>query len=235
MRAQLEALEKLAGADLAQRQIDIELGDLQHRTETLRADVERLRELLERERQLAAEAEKARLTHLGELEAIADKTARSKKRSDSARNNREAEATQRELEVLRREKEERTAEMTRQAELATQMRASIEKHEQDVAGLGDVLREEETVASRRREELLGRRRSAEEERRSLAQHVRADLLRTYSLVASKRGSGVAECHGGICRGCNMSLPPQLFNQIITVDKVYQCPSCQRILLARPGR
>jgi uncharacterized protein len=35
--------------------------------------------------------------------------------------------------------------------------------------------------------------------------------------------------GGICQGCYMNIPPQLWNEIIRSEKVNLCPSCQRIL------
>jgi hypothetical protein len=70
----------------------------------------------------------------------------------------------------------------------------------------------------------------EAERKLMMTRVRADLMRIYTMVFTRRGSGVAECVGGVCRGCNVTLPPQLFNQIVQSDKVYQCPSCQRLLL-----
>jgi len=34
---------------------------------------------------------------------------------------------------------------------------------------------------------------------------------------------------GSCSGCNMKLPPQLYNILQRVESVEQCPSCQRII------
>jgi hypothetical protein len=62
---------------------------------------DQIRELLDRERQQLADADKLRLSHQAELEMIAEKALRSKKRQEQARNNRETEATTRELEVLK--------------------------------------------------------------------------------------------------------------------------------------
>jgi predicted nucleic acid-binding Zn-ribbon protein len=50
------------------------------------------------------------------------------------------------------------------------------------------------------------------------------------MVFSKRGNAVAEITSGVCRGCHISLPPQLYNQILRAERVFQCPNCQRILM-----
>lgn len=232
MREQLAALEELSQIDLALRQADLELTEVTQHLEELRSDVARIKDLLERERQQLSEAEKMRLNHQAELEAIADKTARSKKRFDVARNQRESEATQRELEVLKREKEERTEEAARLETVITQVRESITRHTEDFTKLADLLTGEENSSRHKIEELQGKKRSAEVLRKESMGKLRQDVLRIYHMVAGKRGSAVAECQGGVCRACNMTLPPQLYNQLHTGSKIYQCPSCQRILVLR---
>lgn len=230
VREQLEALEELSRTDLAFRQIDVELSEVDSQLTELRSNVDKIRELLDRERQQLADADKLRLSHQAELEMIAEKALRSKKRQEQARNNRETEATTRELDVLKREKEERTAEADRLAQVVVEVNASIVRHEGDFAELAKHLADEEAVARGRREDLLGRKRAMEDERKAITSRVRADILRTYTMAFTRRGSGVSECTGGICRGCHVTLPPQLYNQILRADRVYQCPNCNRILL-----
>lgn len=230
MREQLEALEELSRTDLAFRQIDVELGEVDSQLAELRSNVDKIRELLDRERQQMADAEKMRLSHQAELEAIAEKSLRSKKRQETARNNRELEATTREIDVLKREREERAAEADRLAQVVVEVQASIARHEGDFAELAQHLTAEEAVSKGRSEELLGRKRAMEEERKAITSRIRADILRQYNMAFSRRGSGVSECTGGICRGCHVMLRPQLYNQILRAEQVYQCPNCNRILL-----
>ncbi len=230
MREQLVALEELARNDLAGRQVEVELQEIQARLDELRGDVEKIRELLDREREQLAEAERMRKDHLGELEVIADKTARSKKRHDTAKNNREMEASARELEVLRREKDEREAEAARLEAVVGQVREEITRHEGDFKQLTDLLASDEAEAKTRADALDARRAEGADARKTLASKVRPDLLRIYQMALSRRGSGVADCIEGICRGCRMTIPPQLYNQLLRLDRVYQCPSCNRILL-----
>lgn len=230
MHEQLEALGELARADQATRQVDVELGEIDGQLAELRANVEKIGELLERERAQLAEAERLRQSSQSEVAAIDEKTARSRKRQEVARNAREVEATTRELDVLKREREDRVKEGERLGQVVAEVKASITRHEADFAELTRLRDAEEEAARARGDELRARKRSMNEERKALTGRLRADILRIYTMVQSKRGTGVAECPTGICRGCNVALPPQLFNQIVRLDKVYQCPQCLRILL-----
>ena len=72
-------------------------------------------------------------------------------------------------------------------------------------------------------------------RQTIASQVAGDLISRYELIFSKRGgTAVVEVAGGICQGCYMNIPPQLWNEIIKSDKVHLCPSCQRILYCKPA-
>ena len=67
-------------------------------------------------------------------------------------------------------------------------------------------------------------------RKAIAAEIAADLMSRYELILSRRGgNAVVEVTGGICQGCYMNIPPQLWNELIRSEKVNLCPSCQRIV------
>jgi predicted nucleic acid-binding Zn-ribbon protein len=67
-------------------------------------------------------------------------------------------------------------------------------------------------------------------RQAIAAKVAKDLISRYEMIFSRRGgTAVVEVTGGICQGCYMNIPPQLWNEIIRNEKLNLCPSCQRIL------
>ncbi|HJQ73735.1 MAG TPA: C4-type zinc ribbon domain-containing protein [Gaiellaceae bacterium] len=71
------------------------------------------------------------------------------------------------------------------------------------------------------------------ERTDLMQHVDGDLRRKYEMIFSRRGGlAVVEVRSGICQGCRMRVPPQLYNEIQRNEQVILCPSCQRMLFWR---
>lgn len=68
----------------------------------------------------------------------------------------------------------------------------------------------------RRDEALG---TLDEKIRTLYQRVRVRYP----------GGAIAKAEGGSCRACFRSLPPQMFNLVLSGD-LHQCPGCSRILV-----
>jgi len=56
--------------------------------------------------------------------------------------------------------------------------------------------------------------------------------RYEKLRAGRRGIAVAEARAGGCMGCNMQLPPQMYNNLHRGEELITCPHCQRILVLK---
>ncbi len=67
-------------------------------------------------------------------------------------------------------------------------------------------------------------------RESKASAVSASLLKKYTAIRDKRnGLAIVPVTGGVCRGCFMNIPPQLYNDLMKEDKLISCPTCHRIM------
>ncbi len=67
-------------------------------------------------------------------------------------------------------------------------------------------------------------------REKVAADVPKSLLRKYQgLFKRRNGMALAVARNGACLGCNMQLPPQLFNQLLQGADLQTCPHCNRIL------
>ena len=51
----------------------------------------------------------------------------------------------------------------------------------------------------------------------------------YSAIRMKRGLALVPVKNGTCQGCNMNIPPQLFNMIQRGDSIELCGNCNRII------
>jgi predicted nucleic acid-binding Zn-ribbon protein len=100
-------------------------------------------------------------------------------------------------------------------------------------------------------EISERKEALEKEKKQIVQEIRHDeqqlasmmerrnqsvakidqeLIKQYDQL-QKRGRilVVARAKNAVCLGCNMSIPPQLYNEIQVFDSIKLCPYCQRIL------
>jgi predicted nucleic acid-binding Zn-ribbon protein len=58
------------------------------------------------------------------------------------------------------------------------------------------------------------------------------LKRYEKLREGRRGIAVVEARDGGCLGCNMHLPPQLYNNLFRGEELITCPHCQRMLVLK---
>jgi predicted nucleic acid-binding Zn-ribbon protein len=56
-----------------------------------------------------------------------------------------------------------------------------------------------------------------------------EVLPLYEKIKTRNGIAIAPARNEVCTGCNMKIPPQLFNEILTLSRMIQCPNCGRIL------
>jgi predicted nucleic acid-binding Zn-ribbon protein len=78
--------------------------------------------------------------------------------------------------------------------------------------------------------LEGEEQRIRDQRERVAARVEPLWMGTYNRV-SKRHGGVAvvSVEGGTCRGCYVSIPPQLYNEILKGGPVVQCAFCHRFI------
>jgi len=62
------------------------------------------------------------------------------------------------------------------------------------------------------------------------------IRKRYEMLLDRRGGlAVVEARQGVCCGCNMNLPPQLFNSLYRTAEILSCPHCNRMLFLLEGQ
>jgi uncharacterized protein len=146
------------------------------------------------------------------------------------RNDKELGLAKREVDLL---KEETAALETELVEVMEQVEAATAKLQGLESELARLTTERDAEAGALRDKLARLGGEIERERAArteMMQNVDGDLRRKYEMIFSRRGGlAVVEVRGGICQGCRMRVPPQLYNEIQRNEQVILCPSCQRML------
>ena len=233
MIEQLAALAKIADIDAEALRAETELRDIPQRMDALNADVKKLGELLTAERQELADADRLLSAQEEELSNQSQSLARSKAKGARARNLRETDAVERELETIRRMMKEREQERETLKEAIGKRRGSVEKHAKEFGELEGFAGEEQRKAEARIAELTQVRDRVLQGRSELVPKVPADVMRRYDMIRSKRqGLGVASIGSGTCAGCFVVLAPQQVIAVQRAEEFVQCPRCQRFLYSR---
>lgn len=229
MREQLKLLENLQQIDVVLQEKKTALTSLPAKLESLKEDVSRLEAALDAERQRLSEAERYRRELEEAIKSNQEQMNKAKARLPQIRTSKEYMATQRELETMRKANQEREDEMLKLMEAIEASKKSVETHDAELASLKQHVSEEEQETSQSLNTLEAEVANLETQRAGKVTGVRKDILNHYSWIQSRLGNAVVPARNGVCTGCNMHLPPQLFIVLQRGETVEHCPSCRRIV------
>jgi predicted nucleic acid-binding Zn-ribbon protein len=233
VREQLVALAKLGRIDASTQDLDRELKDIPKEVDALRESVSLLEGLLAKERNDLDQAQKLRDQQDVLLKEASDGISRAKAKGAKAKNAREAEAVERELETARRMVKEREVERDKLVAAIASVQGSLTQHETEFTGLKEMLAQKDGEAQVRIAELQQKRSVALHGRDDLTALVPKDMLSRYDQVRLRRVAGVAEVKDGICQGCRMAVRPMQYIVIQREEGVERCAHCQRYLYWGP--
>jgi predicted nucleic acid-binding Zn-ribbon protein len=69
------------------------------------------------------------------------------------------------------------------------------------------------------------------DRKNVSDLIDSQLLKTYLVIKEQHQGGLAvvPVKDAVCHGCNVNLPPQLYNELFRYNSLKFCPNCQRII------
>ncbi len=231
--AEIDRLAALQDYDRRLKERLDKVGELSAGADAYEAKVQKRRDAVAALTAERTELERKRAEMDERLEVDGGRMRDNRMRMSRVKTDRELMALQREIDLGKESKalleEEMMAVMESLERVAANLaeeEAALAELETDVAALIDAPRAE---ASELSQGLDG----AKAEREELAQKIDGSLRGKYEKIFDRRGgTAVVEAKKGICTGCRMSLPPQLFNELQRYKEVRQCPSCHRIIFFR---
>jgi uncharacterized protein len=235
LRAQIEILASLQTVDREIRQQNRVkqglLGELQAKEkeiQTKKREIELLTAAFSEKEKLRQEKDRV-------LQDEGKKTMDRRMRMNRIKNAKELQALQREIDLIKQSNSELEEELIALMEAIDAIKADMLAKQEEMA---QMQQEWQKKQEEMQAQISGIDRAVSEaasRRKTIASQVTGDLISRYELIFARRGgTAVVEVTGGICQGCYMNIPPQLWNEIIKSEKVTLCPSCQRILYYKPA-
>ncbi len=235
MQAQIEILASL---QLVDREIREQAGlkqELLSELRTKESEIGARKREIETLTALLSEKEKQRQDKDRVFQDEGKKVMDKRMRMNRIKNIKELQALQREIDQIKQSNSELEEALIQVLVEIDGIRGNIKAKEDEIAQIQSEWQQKQQELQ---SQITGIDRAVSEaatRRQTIASQVTGDLISRYELIFSKRGgTAVVEVAGGICQGCYMNIPPQLWNEIIKSDKVHLCPSCQRILYCKPA-
>jgi len=197
--------------------------------EALHGDVQKVEALLSKERQQLEDTEAWRRRQQEEAKAQEAELQKAKNKSSLVKNAKEMMANERELQANRKASQEREEEVVKLGGAVATAKGSITQHETDLQTLREHVASEEETARVKIAEIDLQIGDARKLRDEAAARVNPQVLKKYSSIKMKRGLALVPVKNGTCQGCNMNIPPQLFNVLQRGNSIELCGSCNRII------
>ena len=181
-----------------------------------------------------SEKEKLRLEKDRVFQDEGKKAMEKRMRMNRIKNVKELQALQREIDQARQNNGELEEELIRIMQELDVIKAQIQAKEAEISTMQEQWQNQQKELDEQIHRIDTAVSQAIVRRQDIATQVTGDLISRYDLIFSRRGgTAVVEVAAGICQGCFMNIPPQLWNEIIRNEKLHLCPSCQRILFVKP--
>jgi uncharacterized protein len=229
LREQLKLLEKLQQVDGQLHETQDLLTSLPVKLDSLKEDVSVVETLLEGERQQLADVQGYKNDLEASMKADHDHMNKAKAKLTQVRTSKEYMATQRELESSRKSTGDREEELIKLMEAIESFQKSIKVHEEELGALQEHVDEEAAETAGQIAALEKKLAKQQKSRDSMASTIKKSVLLKYNAIRRRRGLAVVPAEHGVCTGCNMALPPQLYNILQREATIEYCPSCQRIV------
>ena len=233
MRNNLKSLYELQEIDLRIDGLDGEKGQLLGEAQALEAKLAEAREKIaaRREEALTLEADKAGLE--ASLAAETEKIATSESHLKEIKTQKEYQAVSKEISGAKKLIAELEDQILQKINAMEEISAEVAKKQDDLTALEENVALQQGEVQRRVESLDSGIAADVATREQTVKGLPASVMKRYArLRDQRRGVAVVEAREGNCMGCNMHLPPQLYNTLFRADDVITCPHCQRILVMR---
>lgn len=231
LKKRLDLLEQLQQIDLMvdvlkanQCALQAELNGITQSLESARDNVAGLKS-----RAAQVEMEKSELENNNKVEL--ENIHRSETNMKEIKTNKEYQAVGREIAAARKQVAELEEQILQKISL-------LDELNNEIVGSEAKLTELEENTELRRSEKQGEIDKVQQDidvdslrRDTITKELPANIVKRYdSLRGQRRGQAVAVAKDGYCLGCNMHLPPQLYNSLFRFDELISCPHCQRMLV-----
>lgn len=227
---QLKNLEQLQEIDLKIDSLKKNQSSLPGALKLLDDTLKKLKTQLDAKKAQIAETEKAHRQTLAALELNRDRLSRSNTKLEGVHNSQEFQAANKEIEQLKK----LNATLEEQSKKSTLDQETLAK---DATLLGEKVDAAQKELDAQTQVLSGQDHqfkadigALSSERHQFSSLVENRILAQYDRVrVARNGLGIVPAVGGRCKGCNMMLPPQQFNEVQRGTQLHSCPSCHRLL------
>ncbi len=231
MKESLELLQHIQKIEIETRELEDVLGQAPRRLEHLDARLAEEQRLRDEETRHVDELQKQYRSLEGDAQQAVSTADKSKEKLRHVKTNKEYQATLKEIEDLESTHSQIEDQMIECLERLDTLesridmkKAAFESFASKMAVEKEAVRQE---VSRARNHLA----TLSQTHREIAGRIDSALLQQFERVKKLHANKIAivPVVNAVCQGCNLNIPPQMYNELHGGNEVMYCPNCQRMI------
>ena len=229
LREYLEPLKELSEIDNRLRTVEREFQQIPVELETSGGEYVLLSKAL-KEKELRLEViTKERLALEEEAKQLGNDIDEKEKRLYAIKTQKEYQATLKEIAKVKQENKQREGRILAILEETEKNSSETTQLKSNLADKEGEFKKVETELNTKKEALLQEQVGLKERRPKVLDSLHPEILKKYDGVKKRFSNPVAAVLKGVCQGCNMNIPPQVYNEILKVNDLRHCPNCHRLI------
>ncbi len=235
VKKQIEVLARIQEKDRELEELRLEVQQGPERIQINEQEVKGFELRLDADKNRIEEIEKCQKQYEREVEDGIERIKKSKNRLLSIKNNKEYQAVLKEIDEMDKAikgKEEKILGCMEEREKLQ------ERFEEKTKDLSTIRKQVEKAVEAIQTELDHARAKIlkeEKDRADMVEDLDAEILNVYERLRTRKGGiVVSQVVNATCCGCNMNIPPQMYNELQRRDSLKFCPNCERIIYWKNG-
>jgi predicted nucleic acid-binding Zn-ribbon protein len=230
VREQIDILVKLQTIDLGMNEINRMLASVSGKTDQLKSELEEQETILNKFVAELEETQKKYRSLESNLNENIPKIEKSKNRLSAVKTNKEYQSLLKEIDdltTMNSHFEDQMLECLEQIDL-TESRLKENKKAVNLfkAQVDHEIEKIEEEAEKGRDDL----EKLQKDRQLVFDTVESEFMVKFDQVRKQVGKyTIARVEQAVCEGCNMNIPPQMYNELQRCETLMFCPHCQRII------
>jgi len=231
MKEQISLLVKLQGIETEAGSIKSVLNEAYSKLDALDKGLMEFERTIKEQEFIIDDLKKQYQDHESESRINLDREKKTQAKLRSVKTNREYQSLLKEIEAEKAKNSEIEDKMIECLDRMDETEKIIALKKDEYLKLSDSVRSQKEIIKQESEQGRIKLSKLDEDREKVTCMIDPELMKKYLVVKKQNFGGLAvvPVKDALCHGCNVNLPPQLYNELFLGDSLKFCPNCQRII------
>ncbi len=231
MKEQIKILVKLQHLDTETVRIKSTLNDVSKKLENLDSSLKEIEQTIKDQESVLGELTKQYRDYESEVKINLVKNQNSQEKLRLVKTNKEYQSLLKEIEAVKSKNSSIEDKMIECLDRMDETEEIIAKKQDEYLQFSDRIKSEKENIEH--EAGINKKKLDEHDmdRKNISGLIDPQLLKKYLIIKEQHQGGLAvvPVKDAVCYGCNVNLPPQLYNELFRCDSLKFCPNCHRII------